>query len=127
MPILLKFLFVAVLIWIFWGPIQAWYVWWALRKGLSTEAEVIQREQKNGRHFATYSFQVGSIKYRKRLAIRKRTYQRLSNGGAVLVRYSPNNPKLSRVVGDNLDRDIITVGLMVGLLWVILSYLFLIR
>ena len=121
---------IVVLIWIFWGPIQAWFVWITLRRsGLPTQASVVSREQRGIRYFVTYRFEAvkggNTSVCRKRLGVRKRTYLRATEGVTLAIRYLPANPKMSTINGDNLDRDFTTL-LVVGIsLWLLATYWYL--
>ena len=126
----IRIAFVIVLIWIFWGPIQAWYVWIVLRRsGVSAQASVISREQRGIRYFVTYRFEAAkgarTTVFNKRLGVHKRTYQRASEGAALSIRYLPANPKLSQINGDTLNRDFTTLLVVGILLWMLATYAYL--
>ena len=86
-----------------------WYTWFLVRRsGILNNAIVISKRKRNKRGktvYIKYRFEVGEERQQTRsfeqeVRVQESAFQNLSDGSTILVKYFPNNPKRSRIVGD---------------------------
>ncbi len=88
-----------------------------------TTGEVLSRHVNSGKttsYFLTYRFSVGQQAYQKEQMVSLSTYSRLSEGSRVLVKYAPDDPRVSSLGGGDSDDVYPRMMVITSVLFVIL-------
>jgi hypothetical protein len=108
------------IIFVYYSAIRAWYVWWQIgREGILTTAKVIFLKQGKGlivrSMSVSYSFEApapasgNQETFTATRSVNGAAYMRARNTSQIEIKYLPKNPGTSLIVGDNFERNFITI------------------